>query len=521
MPGWTPDLLAGVLDSFPLGVALLGPDGRVFYTNRELSRITGRETFELMDDGFYDLTFPNPAVNARLRSKALAAGEAPFDDLDLSATVADGEKRHFHFCGAALTGESDSCLILSVQDVTHRKAFEKVIESSFDKFIQVTNALDAALKKIGEQNAILEGYKEKMTRELAIAKGVQKAINPREFPTVAGFDLYGVAIPTDELGGDYFDWFQVDGERLGLLIADVSGHGVPSSLITTMVKSSFEFHTRRHPDPATVLTLVNRDVTAIIADTGFFLTVFYGVLHLPTREFRVSLAGHDAAFCLSAGEVTRLGVEGEGTILGVFPEATYSSSAYSLPVGARVLVCTDGIPEARSSSGEFYGVHRIEALVRRLAGASARQTVEALVAETDAFYAGAAPNDDRTLWAFDLTEVLTPAQAQVRAKRAFADRQFEACLGYLTPILSAGDRGSEPCCLAGQALAHLGRSAEACDHFEEAVRADSRAIKAWYYLGLVRHNLGDSAGARHAWVRVRELDPHYKDIQTLLATPGR
>lgn len=520
LASWTPELLSDVLDQFPLGVALLTPRGEVFYANRGLAEIARHETTELMGDGFYELLFPNRDANARMREKALSAAEFPFDDLDLTAERGpEKEKRNLHLCGGKVEGPQGPCLVLTVQDVTHRKAFEKVIESSFDNFIQVTNALDDAMKKIGEQNAILEEYKEKMTRELAIAKGVQKAIIPREFPEVPGFELYGVAIPTDELGGDYFDWFQVDDERLGMLIADVSGHGVPSSLITTMVKSSFEYHTKRHPDPATVLAEVNRDLTAIIADTGFYLTALYGVLHVPTRVFRVALAGHDSAYCLSGGGLRRLGGDGEGTILGVFPEARYSSTSYQLEVGSKVLACTDGIVEARSSTGEFYGSERLEAFLLTQTGRSARHTVEALVAETDAFFGDTAPNDDRTLLVFNLPA--TSAGALQKAKRAFLDKDFQTSYDLLLQVFQTEGKTAENCCLAGQALAFLDRPAEACELLEEAVRMKSRYHKAWYYLGLVRHNQGDRAGARTAWIRVRELAPDYKDIRALLAKGER
>jgi len=338
---------------------------------------------------------------------------------------------------------------------------------------------------------------------------------------VEGFIAREAAIPTDELGGDYFDWFQVDEDRLGLLIADVSGHGVPSSLITTMVKSSFEYHTKRHPDPATVLAEVNGDLTAIIADTGFYLTALYGVLHLPTREFRVALAGHDSAYCLSQGRLRRLGGDGEGTILGVFPEAKYSSTVYHLEVGSKVLACTDGIVEARSSSGEFYGPERLEAFLLTQTGKTSQQTVEALVAQTDAFFGTTVPNDDRTLLVFDLPAIVPPGALVQEAKKAFLAKDFQQCWDLLTRVFETEGKTADTCCLAGQALAFLDRPGEACDLLEEAVRFGSRHHKAWYYLGLVRHNLGDRAGARTAWIRVRELAPDYKDIQALLAKGER
>ena len=517
MASWTPALLSSVVEQFPFGIALLDLKGSVFYVNSIFQKIAQLEPLELMGQGLYDRLFSQPEVRDRLQQKALSAIESPFDDLDLTAIVgSESEKRNLHFCGGSVTGPSGACLVLTIQDVTHRKAFEKVIESSFDNFIQVTNALDDAMKKIGEQNSILEEYKEKMTRELAIAKGVQKAIIPREFPKRAGFTMYGVAIPTDELGGDYFDWFDVDDDRVGLLIADVSGHGVPSSLITTMVKSSFDFHTKRHPDPATVLSEVNRDLTAIIADTGFYLTAFYGVLHVPSREFRVALAGHDAPYCLSGGVLSRLGGNGEGTILGVFPEAKFESEVFRLAPVAKILAITDGIVEARAEGGEFFGSERLEAFLLTQSGQTSRHTVEALVEETDRFFDGKAPNDDRTLLVFDVFGSENTVDWLHRAKESLVQKHPQQALDAVERFWENADRDAESCFLAGQSLAFLNRSEEASEMLEEAVHFDSRHYRAWYYLGLVRHNGGDRAGARTSWIRVREIKPDYKDLSTLL-----
>jgi tetratricopeptide (TPR) repeat protein len=216
-----------------------------------------------------------------------------------------------------------------------------------------------------------------------------------------------------------------------------------------------------------------------------------------------------------------LGGDGDGTILGVFPEAKYSSTAYLLDVGSKVLACTDGIVEARSSTGEFYGSERLEAFLLTQTGRSSRQTVEALVAQTDAFFGTTVPNDDRTLLVFDLPAVLPPGSLLQNAKKAFLQRDFQTSWDLLTKVFDTEGKTADTCCLGGQALAFLNRPAEACDLLEEAVRFSSRYHKAWYYLGLVRHNQGDRAGARTAWIRVRELAPDYKDIQALLSKGER
>jgi PAS domain S-box-containing protein len=514
----TPARLVSLFDQFPLGLVLLEATGEVIFANQNLAGMTGTETFELIGQGFYDVLFPSSDVNARVRSKALSALEAPFDDLDLTVHKGRDEKVTLHVSGGRIADNGAGLLVLVVQDITHRKAFEKVIESSFDNFIQVTNALDAATKKLGEQNTILENYKDKMTHELEIAKSVQKAIIPTRFPDVEGLDMYGLSIPSDELGGDYFDWFQLDASHIGILIADVSGHGVPSSLITTMVKATFEYYTKRFLEPEKVLSHVNHDMAVIITDTGFYLTALYAVLNLETKVLRVSVAGHDSALCWnpSSGTLRRLGEGCEGTILGVFSDATYSALEYQLEPGSQVLLFTDGITEARSDKGEFFGNARLEDFLRQSPPQSSFQTVTNLVAAVDAFYGTNLPNDDRTLVVFDLK-----SGERELARHEFRSRNFESALALVEQVLETGADALDLRLLAGQACAHLGRDREAARHFEKAIGFDPRSPKSWYYLGLVRYNLGQLPLARQAWEQVLTVQSDYKDTVGLLARINR
>ncbi len=488
--------------------------------NAKLAAITGTQPAELLGQGFYDVLFPSSDVNARVRQKVLSAEESSFDDLELTLFRSPDEKATLHFSGGLVTDAGVSFLALVVQDVTNRKAFDKVMESSFDNFIQVTNALDTATRKLGEQNSILENYKTKMTNELEIAKSVQKAIIPTQFPELPGFEMFGVSIPSEELGGDYFDHFSIDERHIGILIADVSGHGVPSSLITTMVKAYFEYYTKRFLEADKVLDHVNRAMAAIITDTGFFMTALYGVLDLETRILSVAVAGHDSALCWHAasGSLTKLGDGCEGTILGVFSEATYNSKAYQLEPGSKVLLFTDGITEARSEQGEFFGNERLEQFLRRQGGKSSRQTVLDLVAAVDKFYGTNPPNDDRTLVVFDLPESTASGHPEflLEARANLAARRFEQALTSVEGLLETGADAADLRLLAGQACAHLGRDREAARHFEKAIGFEPREPKGWYFLGLVRYNLGQPELARQAWEQVLALQDDYKDTTGLL-----
>lgn len=515
--------LENVLNQMNSGLLLLDAAGRVVSVNETFVRLSGYSAEELLGEGFYAHLFPGKDARDRIREKALGALETPFDDLEMSIVSEKGDKLSIHVLGSRIEEEGEPLVSLLIQDVTNRKAYEKVIESSFDNFIKVTMERDEALRKINEQNSILENYKAKMVRELNIAKSVQKAIIPKQFPRISHFDMFGVSVPSEELGGDYFDYFLLEENRIGLLIADVSGHGVPSSLITTMVKAYFEYYTKRYWEPDKVLQNVNRDMAAIIQDTGFYLTAYYAVLDLKTLKLTVSSAGHDSALAVTRGreDAFTLGGEGaDGTILGIFPDAEYQAQTYQLEPDTKIIIYTDGITEARSDTGEFFGTERLQQFLKSQLGRSSRDSVEALIRQVDDFYGTSHPNDDRTLVIFDLLkesrrQVDLPALLS-RGKAALKTKDFRSALTCFSEYLDEEPENAEASFLQGQTFSYLSLFAEACASLQKAVRLAPDHVKAHYYLGIAAHNLRDFALAKRAWKQVLELSPGYKDTAALL-----
>lgn len=512
-----------LVESVGMGILLMDAQGGVTYANGTLAAMTGYPLQDLMGNGFYDALFRTPESVQRIREKALSSVDSPFDDLEMSVTCADDSKKTCTITGKAATVDGQQGILLTLQDVTNKRAYEKVIESSFDNFIKITMERDEALRKVNEQNVILENYKAKMTRELNIAKSVQKAIIPKSFPKIPHFEMYGLAIPSEELGGDYFDYFLLEEDKIGILIADVSGHGVPSSLITTMVKAYFEYYTKRFWEPEKVLQHVNHDMAAIIMDTGFYLTAFYAVLDLKARTLRVSSAGHDSAICVSKGreEAVRIGGEGaDGTILGIFPDAEYQSLSYDLEPDSKFIIYTDGITEARADTGEFYGSERLEKFLKDHLENSSRETVEALIRDVDAFYGTNHPNDDRTLVVFDIlstpTRAFDPKKTFVLGKKLFKEKDYALALAEFETIVERQEDHLEAWYLAGQCQSHLGQYDGAVKSLSRCLELDPRYFKSYYYLGIVHHNQKNYAEARTCWEKVLELAGSYKDTSELL-----
>ena len=193
--------------------------------------------------------------------------------------------------------------------------------------------------------------------ELEIARRIQTSILPEQMPQVAGIQVAAKYLPMSEVAGDFYDFLVVDDRRVGVLIADVSGHGVPAALVASMVKVAIAAQSEHAHDPAKVLSGLNSVLSGKLQ--GQFVTAAYLFLDLEKRTGHYSAAGHPPLLHYSAADKAVSGVVENGLILGVLPFATYDSRAIRLGPGDRFLLYTDGVIEA-TRAGEEFGEARVK-----------------------------------------------------------------------------------------------------------------------------------------------------------------
>ena len=197
-------------------------------------------------------------------------------------------------------------------------------------------------------------------KELEVARRIQLSILPSEFPTPGKFHVAARYVPMTSVAGDFYDYVLADDSRAGLLIADVSGHGVPAALIASMVKLAATSQRAQASDPAALLLGMN---SALHGNTqSQFVTAAYVYLDAQAKEFRYSAAGHPPMLLLRNGEVIEIAEN--GLMLGAFDFATYQTRSHALQPGDRLLLYTDGIVEAANSAGEFFGQENLLQLLR-------------------------------------------------------------------------------------------------------------------------------------------------------------
>lgn len=187
--------------------------------------------------------------------------------------------------------------------------------------------------------------------ELEVARRIQLSILPREFPPSTNFRVAARYIPMTAVAGDFYDYIIADDQQVGLLIADVSGHGVPAALIASMVKLAAASQRAVAADPCRFLSGMN---SALLGNTqNQFVTAAYVYLNSASGELRYSAAAHPPLLLIRNGRVTP--IQENGLMLAVFGFASYSTAVHKLETNDRIVMYTDGIMEASNAAGDFFG----------------------------------------------------------------------------------------------------------------------------------------------------------------------
>ena len=219
-----------------------------------------------------------------------------------------------------------------------------------------------ALREAREQIA---GQLAEIQKELAMARQMQLAILPQEAPRVEGMEIAARYVPMTSVAGDLYDFLPVDERRFGVLIADVSGHGVPAALCASMLKMAFASQAAHAADPARVLTELNE---ALCGKLDYhFVTAAYLFVDAEKGTIDYAGAGHPPILVCGASGSARA-LEKNGLLLGMFPAAKYATMRIPLAAGDRCVLYTDGISEAHNPAGEEFGLDGLQSLLEGAPG---------------------------------------------------------------------------------------------------------------------------------------------------------
>ena len=288
--------------------------------------------------------------------------------------------------------------MLSVLSLRLQTAHNQTIRDLTEKNRRLAEAYES-LKAAQEQ--IIE--KKIMERELMQAREIQESMLPTLLPRLQGFDIVAQMLPARMVGGDFFDVIRLSPDSLGIVIGDVAGKGVPAALFMALTRSLLRAEARPSIPPDKVLQRVNHTLLGMNAK-GLFVTVLYGVLNQETQEFTYVRAGHESPMLWDKNGKIIPTILGNGQVLGLLAQPILEPMSLTIPLGGAMLLFSDGVTEAATEQGEFFGTQGVEAIIPDLLNKPVRDQLDHLLEELTR-HQGANPQAD------DITVIAVQAHA--------------------------------------------------------------------------------------------------------------
>jgi serine phosphatase RsbU (regulator of sigma subunit) len=376
-------ILRNLLDTFPtaeaVAIYLRDPSTGMMEPRKVMRRDAGLPTLSTLPGLFHD--------------EVVAKGRAV-----LSAPLVPGHR------SAGLSMHAPMIFGIEVQGVLHVRSADTTRVAFNQGDLDLLTGL-AAQAAMALQNARMhqESLKQqRLQQDLLLAEQIQKSFLPRQLPSVEGIEFVTDYRPAYSVGGDFYDLFWLDHERVGVFIGDVSGKGVSAALLMARISSDLRVAALAEKEPARAISRVNQTVLER-KQHDIFVTGIYLTLDVGTRQVTLANAGHLPPFIRrrARGELER--VEGAaGTAIGIFDEAVYEQSTLQLGAGDTLVLCTDGVLEATDELGEQFGFERLELSLS--AGSSRPRELAARLHRDLREHVGDAPQyDDLTLIVLGVT----------------------------------------------------------------------------------------------------------------------
>jgi sigma-B regulation protein RsbU (phosphoserine phosphatase) len=393
-PGSLEDNADDLYEHAPCGNLSTRPDGTIVKINATLLDWLGYSRDELIGRRrFSDLLSVGGRIYHETHYAPLLALQGHVGGVALDLRAKDGAKRPVLVTSTVKTGGDGQPLLVrtTIFDARDRRAYEQ-------ELLRARNAAENAAEALERERRRLE----------QLVAGLQQSLLPGELAVPPGMQTaaYYHMASADQVGGDFYDLFTLPGDRWGFFLGDVCGKGVQAAAVTALARYTLRAAAVYDPDPAAVLGNLNAVLYQdYLSNTERYCTVIFGILGPRTatgRTVTITGGGHPPALLLrSAGTAEYVSVSG-GPLVGVLPDAQFAATTMHLGPGDTLVLYTDGLTEARTSTpGQRYGSEALLAVARGLAPASAPAVVAALTAVISGF--GPGLDDDTALMALSIT----------------------------------------------------------------------------------------------------------------------
>lgn len=260
---------------------------------------------------------------------------------------------------------------------------------------QLENLVELRTVQLQAVNEELSIKNKSIKHELEMARKVQMALFPRVFPNNERCSFFGLYIPMQDLGGDFYDVFSIDEDNTAFAIVDVSGHGPSASLVTAMIKIFFNAKSAYGKTPAEIIEEIHQCILNTVGVSGIFATIFFGIINHKLMTLDYANAGHTPGILLRDNETVFL--NSNATVAGVFKGAEYVTDRIKLDGGERIILFTDGLVEARNTSDQMIGNENFYKILSERNSLSIEEMCLKVFEDVSNYSRGIDPDDDKTI----------------------------------------------------------------------------------------------------------------------------
>ncbi len=277
---------------------------------------------------------------------------------------------------------------------------KRLVAEGFAIFI-TSISVDMALKYAKLYDALQAAQKELVAKkiidyEIKLAAEVQRSLLPKTIPHTPSFNIDAYLKPARQVGGDFYDVIEIDDENYGILIGDVADKGIHAAMFMAVTRTLFHCEIYNSLSPAEVTKAVHRHIMESVSSRDVFVTAFYGVLHCPTNRLTYVRAGHELPLLFRPGQAVKK-IESVGRFLGMIDEFELEEYSFTLQSGDKLVLYSDGVPEATNKNGDQFGNARFMDCLNEFGTLPAPQLVSQIVETTNSWVQDKAPFDDLTL----------------------------------------------------------------------------------------------------------------------------
>jgi serine phosphatase RsbU (regulator of sigma subunit) len=442
--------------------------------------ITGIIKFFRLDD-FSVIALKSP-INESEKAKSLIKSELEYNGDELLFQIDN-------------SGEATSATLVNNEDNGEKSidtydAFVQDVLKRSAELLKDKRELMTAVEYLNMANEELEKEIRANKKELKMARNIQKGFVPSSIPDWKGLQFWVKFFPLTEVSGDFYDFFPIGGDKLALLVADVSGHGVPAALISAIAKLSFSSH--RLESPADIFSKVNLDLLRYVKREGYLCAVYLIVKSDYNVIYSIGAAPRPLLFRHRTKQVEKL--PGSGTLLGMFPDASelYMDQSTHLEPGDKLIVFTDGIVEAENDRNDSMGEDHLAEALKQSEGLDVQESGDYLIDYYRQYILGMEAKDDVTLLTITLSERVEEFEKLInRARAEHNSGNLNRACAALRSAIEIFPRHTNTLFLLGKYLARSGKYEEAAEYLYQYTglkpyNADALTIVAYCSYKLIR-----------------------------------